>query len=190
MAAGDSAKRLLPFEVFQSSCRASISPKDLWFSEKAEDDSPSNTQSRFLVCTLPPFLHTVLNFYSFSSFLPFDGFLCVQAVGKFSVMVRSSTTGNHPPSPLHLRHIGTHPPPFTLSLWRVPHVSVPLPVPQQRPRPEWSLIQNRYLLIWAHWQEINQHLTRKLDPLLFLKKGPILQILFLLLASNLQRNCT
>lgn len=51
------------------------------------------------ICTLPPFLHTVLNFHSFSSFLPFDGPLCVQAVGKFPVMVRSSTTGTPLPSP-------------------------------------------------------------------------------------------
>lgn len=61
--------------------------------------------SRFLtdspfICTLPPFLHTVLNFHSFSSFLPFDGLLCVQAVGKFPVMVRSSTTGTPPPLPI------------------------------------------------------------------------------------------
>lgn len=40
----------------------------------------------------------MLNFYSFSSFLPFDGLLCVQAVGKFPVMVRSSTSNRQPPT--------------------------------------------------------------------------------------------
>lgn len=60
--------------------------------------------------------YTVFTFYSFSSFLPFDGLLCVQAVGKFSVMMRSSSTGN---SPHRYQQADVHPHPsqreFTLS---------------------------------------------------------------------------
>lgn len=65
--------------------------------------------------------YTAFTFYSFSSFLPFDGLLCVQAVGKFSVMMRSSSTGN---SPHRYQQADVHPHPsqreFTLSRPRPP----------------------------------------------------------------------
>lgn len=94
---------------------------------------------------LPPLLHT---FYSFSAFLPFDGLLCVQAVGKFSVMMRSSSTSNPPPPPLTpLRHT---PPPFTLSLCD----KSPFPY-VQGPGPDWT-----------HIQTCSSDLSRNLEELL------------------------
>lgn len=89
--------------VLPGRSRASIKPEDLCTAEKGKMTPPSNG----LTALLPPFLHTVLNFYSFSSFLPSDGLLCVQAVGKFPVMVRSSTT-NNPPHTHTQTHHHTH----------------------------------------------------------------------------------
>lgn len=147
MAAGESAGdwrfllRADAASVLPGSSRASIKPEDLCTAEKGKMTPPSNGLNCLLF-----FLHTVLNFYSFSSFLPSDGLLCVQAVGKFPVMVRSSTTNNPPPTHTHTEtHHRTHSlrcPSLSApgSIATSPALSVPLPVPLLKPGVECSLI--------------------------------------------------
>lgn len=143
--------------------RASIKPEDLCTAEKGKMTPPSNG----LTALLPPFLHTVLNFYSFSSFLPSDGLLCVQAVGKFPVMVRSSTT-NNPPHTHTQTHYHTHSlrcPSLSTpgSIATSPALSVPLPVPLLKPGVECSLMKSPYPYIWA--QPTHSVLKDRLTPL-------------------------
>lgn len=141
MAAGDSAKRewepgwgsLLWAESMSG---LSEWKQSLYQASKSLNCWKGNTSPP---STQPPFLHTVLNFYSFSSFLPFDGLLCVQAVGKFPVMVRSSTTSNYPHPNTHTHTITTptpppHPPCCPSKPGRTAgRQRVPLPVPQHSP---------------------------------------------------------
>lgn len=61
----------------------------IWVAEEGEDDPPLRHAE------LPPLLHTGFTFYYFLSSLPFDGLLCVQAVGKFLEMM-SFSTGDSP----------------------------------------------------------------------------------------------
>lgn len=84
---GDSAETWLPPGSFLSLSRASVSPDQLsgWGGGRWPPRHAA----------LPPPLHTGFTFYSFLSSLPFDGLLCVQAVGKFSEMM-SSSTGDSP----------------------------------------------------------------------------------------------
>lgn len=101
--------------------------------------TPPPTRRAAFTSALCLLFYTLLTFYSFSSFLPFDGLLCVRAVGKFSVMMRSSSTGN---SPHRYHHSDAHPHPsqrqFTLfPCHESPRVPVPLPEPLQGPA--WAL---------------------------------------------------
>lgn len=132
-------------------------------------------------------LHTVLNFYSFSFFLPFDGLLCVQAVGKFPVTVRSSTNESYPhPSCTHthtLTRMHHHwNPPLPPHTHTYSHTLVPCLSPEgqaeledtntsphlcpasrllvlQGPGSWKSLIHSRYLMIWGQTSHQSIHKT-------------------------------
>lgn len=99
---GDSAERLL--ERFSGPAEP-LSAPSIWVAQEGKTTPPPTRRAAFTsaLCLL---FYTVFTFYSFSSFLPFDGLLCVQTVGKFSVMMRSSSTGN---SPHRYRHSDAHP---------------------------------------------------------------------------------
>ncbi len=61
-----------------------------------------------LYIEIRPFLSSVLNFFSFSFSSPFDSRLCVQTVGKFLFLVRSSLQPPHLTRSVSLTHSQTH----------------------------------------------------------------------------------